>query len=67
MSGFCNKGAQAMPINAALAEAAGTSLEMHFSCTLKASSRFWVEGLAWDSLSALQMLFEKFPSRVNDS
>ena len=35
MSGFCNKGAQAMPINAALAEAAGTSLEMHFSFNYK--------------------------------
>lgn len=58
-----------MPAMAVLAEADGTTSEMYFSCILKESSRFWVEGLTWDSLSALylQMSLEKFLSRVNGS
>lgn len=66
---FCKTGDQAMPVTAALTEADGTSSEMYFSCILKESSRFWVGGLTWDSLSALylQMSLEKFLSRVNGS
>ena len=59
-SWFCKIRAVAMPITAALAKAAETTSEMHFSCMPKETSKFQVKGLAWDLLSAIdcQMLFE---------